>query len=119
VNDSNGPHRLIRGSHLADAKPMQLLKRGYARIPDEDIFKYHKKEDQVVIKGKAGSVFAEDTKCWHKGTPLKEGHRLVLEFEYTSSMFGTNYPKFEMKNASEKFKQFCKQNPVYAANFRF
>lgn len=119
VTEENGPHRLIRGSHLPDAKPNKLLKRGYARIPDEDILKYHKKEDFVVILGEAGSVFAEDTKCWHKGTPLKKGHRLVLEFEYTSSMFGANYPKYEMKNASDKFKEFCKANPIYAANFKF
>ncbi|MCD6067573.1 MAG: hypothetical protein K0S33_2399 [Bacteroidetes bacterium] len=119
VNEDNGPHRLIRGSHLPDAKPTELLKRGYARIPDEDIAQYHKKEDFIVIHGEAGAVFAEDTKCWHKGTPLRSGHRLVLEFEYTSSMFGSNYPTFEIKNASEEFKQFCKNNPVYAKNFRF
>ena len=119
VDETTGPHRLIKGSHLPGAKPMTLLKRGYARIPDEDLAKYHKQEDFVVIHGEAGSVFAEDTKCWHKGTPLKKGHRLVLEFEYTSSMFGSNYPKFEMRNTSEKFKQFCKNNPIYASNIKF
>jgi hypothetical protein len=119
VTEKNGPHQIIKGSHLPDAKPASLLKRGYARITDEDIYKYHKKEDLLVIVGEAGSVFAEDTKCWHKGTPLVSGHRLVLEFEYTSSMFGANYPKFEMKNYSEEFKEFCKNNPIYASNLKF
>ncbi len=117
VTPENGPHRLIKGSHIAGAKPRSLLNRGYARIPDADIMKYHKPEDVVVVLGEAGSMFAEDTKCWHKGTPLKKGHRLVLEFEYTSSMFGTNYPKFELQNASEEFRNFCVDNPIYAANF--
>jgi hypothetical protein len=119
VTNENGPHRLIKGSHLPGAKPKELLKRGYARILDEDINKYYKKEDFIVVLGEAGSVFAEDTKCWHKGTPLKTGQRLVLEFEYTSSMFGANYPKFEVENTSEEFKRFCANNPIYAANFKF
>jgi hypothetical protein len=119
VDENNGPHRLVKGSHKPDAKPMKLLKKGYARIEDSDLAKYYKKEDFVAIKGEAGSVFAEDTKCWHKGTPLKKGHRLVLEFEYTSSLFGSNYPDWEIKNASEKFRQFCKNNPVYSSHLKF
>lgn len=119
VNDKNGPHQLIKGSHLPGAKPAELLKRGYARISDKDIFTYHKKEDLIIVIGEAGSVFAEDTRCWHKGTPLISGCRLVLEFEYTSSMFGANYPKYIMKNYSEKFKDFCNNNPIYSSNFIF
>ncbi len=119
VTPENGPHRLIRGSHIAGAKPQHLLNRGYARIPDEDMVKHYKTEEFIVIYGEAGSVFAEDTKCWHKGTPLKSGHRLVLEFEYTSSMFGANYPKFEIENASAEFKKFCAENPIYTTNFKF
>jgi hypothetical protein len=119
VTNDNGPHQLIKGSHLPGAKPKELLNRGYERIPDQDINKYYKPEDVIVVLGQAGSVFAEDTKCWHKGTPLKSGHRLVLEFEYTSSLFGANYPKFEIENFSEEFKQFCTQNPVYATHFIF
>lgn len=119
VDDNNGPHRLVKGSHIVGAKPDSLLKRGYARIPDEDLTPHYKKEDFVCITGTAGSVFAEDTKCWHKGTPLVSGHRLVLEFEYTSSMFGANYPKFEIKNPLPEFREFCLNNPVYASNIKF
>ncbi len=119
VTDENGPHRLIKGSHLPGAKPKKLLKRGYARIPDEDIVHHYKSENFEVVLGEAGSMFAEDTKCWHKGTPLKSGHRLVLEFEYTSSMFGANYPKFIVEEASQEFKQFCDNNSIYATNFTF
>ncbi|MBA2611410.1 MAG: phytanoyl-CoA dioxygenase family protein [Bacteroidetes bacterium] len=118
VTLENGPHRLIKGSHLPGAKPQALLDRGYVRIPDEDLVNHYAAENFVVVTGKAGSVFAEDTKCWHKGTPLISGHRLVLEFEYTSSMFGVNYPKFEIENASEEFKEFCANNNTYASNFK-
>jgi hypothetical protein len=119
VTADNGPHRLIKGSHLPGAKQQELLDRGYVRIPDNDLIGHYKAEDLVVILGEAGAMFAEDTKCWHKGTPLKTGHRLVLEFEYTSSMFGANYPKFVIENASEEFKTFCANNKIYSANFKF
>lgn len=116
VNEDNGPHRFIRGSHTPGHKPKDILKRGYARIPDEDLAPHYKPEDFTVYYGEAGAIFAGDTKCWHKGTPLKKGHRLVFELEYTSSLFGTNYPKLEITNASEAFKKFCAENKYYASN---
>ncbi len=119
VTMENGPHSYIRGSHEVGAKPQELLKRGYVRISDEELSKEYKKEDFITICAEAGSVFAGDTKCWHKGTPLKKGHRLALEFEYTTSMFGSEYPKLEIKNCSEEFKTFCKEHKRYASNLHF
>ena len=66
--------------------------------------------------GEAGSIFIGDTKCWHKGTPLKKGHRLVLELEYTSSLFIANYPKMIVHNASDAFKEFCNTHQTFASN---
>lgn len=119
VTDETGPHCYINGSHIPGSKPKILLKRGYARIPDEDLAQFHDKTDFVKINAEAGTVFAGDTKCWHKGTPLKKGNRLVLEFEYTTSLFGTNYDKFKMENFTPEFKEFCLKNPFYATNFEF
>ncbi len=119
INDvtmENGPHCYIQGSHLPDSKPMEMLQRGYVRIKDEELHPYYKAEDIKVVTGEAGDVFAGDTKCWHKGIPLNKGHRLVLEFEYTSSMFGVNSAKLEIENASDEFKAFCKANKVFAQN---
>lgn len=109
-------HRFIRGSHIPGNKPKDILKRGYARIPDEDLASHYKAEDFTVYHGEAGAIFGGDTKCWHKGTPLKKGHRLVFELEYTNSLFGTNYPKLEIRNASEAFKKFCNENSYYTSN---
>ncbi len=117
VTPDNGPHRYIRGSHQVGAKPAELLKRGYARIPDEDLKKYYPEKDFIELNAPAGTIFAGDTKCWHKGTPLKTGNRLVLEFEYTGCMFGANYQKLEVIAPSEEFKSFCAQNPYYTSNF--
>ncbi len=119
VTEENGPHRFIRGSHKVGSKPKDILKRGYARIPDQDLTPHYKAEDFVVYYGEAGAMFAGDTKCWHKGTPLQKDHRLVLEFEYTSSLFGTNYPKLQVKESSAAFKEFCAKHLYYATNIEF
>lgn len=122
VNDvtlENGPHNYIRGSHKPGSKPEDILKRGYKRIPDEDLYRYYKSDDIKTICGEAGSIFAGDTKCWHKGTPLKKGHRLVLELEYTSSLFGANYPKMIVTDPGKEFKEFCQANRHFASHIEF
>ena len=119
INDvtiDNGPHCYIEGSHKPGAKPAHLLERGYARIPDADVEPYYLPDAVKVICGEAGSMFIGDTKCWHKGTPLKKGHRLVLELEYTSSLFVANLPKMIIHNASDAFKEFCNTHQTFASN---
>jgi hypothetical protein len=119
INDvtlENGPHCYIQGTHLPNTKPNEILKRGYERIQDSELHPYYKPDDIKIVCGQAGSIFAGDTKCWHKGTNLKKGHRLVLEFEYTSSLFGINIPKLESDNYSKEFKDFCVSNAKFASN---
>jgi hypothetical protein len=119
VNDvsiENGPHSYIEGSHRPGSKPMELLKRGYVRVPDEDLRVYYKPELFKVVCGNAGSIFLGDTKCWHKGMALKSGHRLVFELEYTNSLFVANYPKLEVMNACAEFRNYCQKNTTFASN---
>ncbi len=118
VTEENGPHRYIEGSHKPGHKPAELLRRGYARISDADMKPYYKQEEFKILCAEAGTVFAGDTKCWHKGTPLVSGHRLVLEFEYTSSLFGANIPKMEVKKPSSAFEDFCMNNKIFASNIQ-
>jgi len=119
VTMDNGPHSYIRGSHKVGAKPAQILKRGYVRIEDKELAPFYKKEDFITLTGERGEIFAGDTKCWHKGNPLKNGDRLVLEFQYTSSLFGTNYSHLTINNSSDKFRAFCDNNPIYASKISF
>jgi hypothetical protein len=86
VDTTNGPHCFIRHSH--QRKPQPLLRDG--RIGDEEMQQYYPPEDIVEITGPAGSISAVDTRGFHKGKPLQKGHRLVLQLEYTTSLFGAN-----------------------------
>jgi hypothetical protein len=119
VTPENGPHCYIEGTHRPGTKSDEILKRGYVRVSDEEIHRDYPESSVKVVCGEAGSMFAGDTKCWHKGTNLKSGHRLVLEFEYASSLFGANYPKMEVKNYTPEFREYCRQNKIFASHMVF
>ena len=113
VNTDNGPHCYISGSHRIGGKPKELLKRGYARIPDEDIEKFYSKEDLIEVTGYRGTIIAGDTSGFHKGKPLKIGERLILELEFTNSLFGASYQishidKVHQVNATNNLSSLAK-----------
>ena len=118
VNDKNGPHSYISGSHRENAKPQNSLEKGYVRIEDSELEKYYSKNRFKEIKGEKGTIVFGDTLCWHKGKPITEGNRLVLQFQYTSSLFGIIKTQSVSKN-SEKFFKFCNENPVFSKNLKF
>ena len=119
VNDFNGPHRYIEKSHKIDSKPIDLISRGYQRISDYEMKKYYNIDSFKVIKGIKGSAFAADTLCWHKGTELIKGNRLVLELNYASSLLGTNPRKLSVKTPTDSFKSFSKKYSFYTKNINF
>lgn len=88
VLPENGPHCFIEGSHLPGVIPRALLRKGYERTVDEEVFRYFPKEREHVFTGKAGTMIAEDTIGLHKGQMVERGHRLILQLQYTSSLFG-------------------------------
>jgi hypothetical protein len=93
VNENNGPHAYIRGSHISlDDKTIK--KEG--RLTDEEVFSAFSKNDEVVFTGPAGTMILEDTIGLHKGVPAIEGHRFIFEFEYSINHFGYPYPELPL-----------------------
>jgi hypothetical protein len=84
VTSRQGPHYFVRGSHTN--KPKALLIDD--RITDAQIAHYYRSEDVVEITGAAGTIILEDTRGFHKGTPVVEGARLALEVVFADSLFG-------------------------------
>jgi hypothetical protein len=98
VNLDNGPHCFIEGSHKSGALPRALLRRGYARIEDEEVSKVFGKEKERKFIGPAGTVIIEDTRGLHKGLHVNSGDRLIFQMQLSNSKFGADYP--EVKRAS-------------------
>ena len=118
VNKDNGPHCYISGTHKVGNKPQEILNRGYVRVEDIELEKYYPKSSFKEVTGPAGTIVFGDTGCWHKGKPVVKGDRLILQLEYTSSLFGLNLPKFEISNPSKAFSKFCENNKVFTKNIQ-
>ena len=87
VDTNNGPHCYVRGSHLR--KPRVLLRD--ERILDDEIASHYKPENMVELTGPTGTILAVDTRGFHKGKPLVERDRLILQIQFADSLFGQNY----------------------------
>lgn len=106
VSSENGPHCYVRGS--CKRKPKALCRDG--RIEDKDMVNSFACDDLVEICGDRGTIIAVDTRGFHKGKPLVSGERLILQFEYANSMFGSNYKKLSLEKISSACRKIIDQN---------
>jgi ectoine hydroxylase-related dioxygenase (phytanoyl-CoA dioxygenase family) len=113
VTERSGPHSFVRGSHRTGGIPAQLLNRGYVRLPDEDVAACYPREDFVEFVAPRGTVIVEDTRGLHKGKRVEKGDRLMLEFEFSGSLFGAT-PVFGGRLTrfhSAEFDTFVRNHP--------
>lgn len=94
VESENGPHSFVEGSHRTGGIPGSLLTKGYSRLTDEEVEAYYERERFIEFTAPRGTLIAEDTRGLHKGKHVKCGDRLVLQLQYSNSLFGAHYPKY-------------------------
>jgi|AGTN01.1.fsa_nt_gi Flp pilus assembly protein TadD, contains TPR repeats len=115
VDMGTGPHVYVRGTHRRGAKPHELRKRFYARIPDRDIARLYPGQDIVTVTAPAGTVFAGDTRCWHKGLQPVHGRRLTLQFSFASTVLMSNqffgHKLMLRRTHAPEFRDFLSRNP--------
>jgi hypothetical protein len=106
VDYDSGPHCFIKGSN--NGFPEEVRRDG--RISDEEIKMAYSPENIIEITGKKGTILAVDTSGLHKGKKLDRGDRLLLQFEFSNSLFGVNseyltinQPCSELKKAVHSF----------------
>jgi hypothetical protein len=90
VGADNGPHTFIKGSHRSGAIPGAFLRRGYARLMDDEVFRQYPPERRVEFCAPRGSIIIEDTRGFHKGASVRGAPRLVLQLQLSNSLFGTD-----------------------------
>jgi hypothetical protein len=80
IGISNGPHRFIRGSHHPiKPKHFSISKR----YDETELLSFYGSQNEIIFEGVAGTTIAEDTRGFHRGTSVKEGKRIILQFEYS------------------------------------
>ena len=118
-NELNGPHKFIEKTHLMGMGIKESLrKKGYARLEDREIEQCYSGEQIKTFTAKKGSILFEDTSGLHKGQNVIQGSRLMLIFQYSSSLFGSHSPKIKMpKNISKIFLDNFNKNKKMFDNF--
>jgi len=91
VDDTSGPHVIVRATHR-NKQPLPLKDALKARrFTDEEIEAAYGAGRIVSITGPAGTGFAEDTLCIHKGQAPTGAERLVLQVQYALNDFGNQH----------------------------
>lgn len=93
VTTDNGPHTFIKGSQQTEGIPESMLKKGYARLTDEEVEQHYGCEKVVEFVAPRGTIIAEDTRGLHKGKHVAQGDRLILQIQFSNSLFGGYYSK--------------------------
>lgn len=119
VNLDNGPHCFIKKSHLNKGIDFKIRKNGYQRLDDSIIDSHYSKNNIEYIFGKKGTILFEDTRGLHKGLRVKKNSRLLLQFQFSSSLFGGKLNPIQFpKKQIDKFKDMKKKNPIIFQNFK-
>jgi ectoine hydroxylase-related dioxygenase (phytanoyl-CoA dioxygenase family) len=117
VNAESGPHCFIRGSHRTNGIPRELLAKGYARLSDEEVLRYYRREDLRQVVAPRGTIIAEDSRGLHKGLPVRRGDRLMLQIQFSNSLFGGWYPRARMRDVKPALSAMAKAYPKIYANY--
>lgn len=81
VTVGTGAHYFMAGSQ-AHTKPKPVARA--ALYEEEQLFKQYGREKEVVVRGPAGTVLAEDTSGFHRGSKIERGYRLMMQFEFSA-----------------------------------
>ena len=102
VATDNGPHFFVAGSHRTDGIPRDLLAKGYVRLDDDEVAPRYAPRDVIEFTAPRGTIIAEDTRGLHKGQHVRSGHRLMLQIQFSNSLFGPAYPKLSFSRIADQ-----------------
>lgn len=117
VGPDSGAHCFVRGSHRAGGIPPALLAKGYARLTDEEVLRHFRPDDIVEFRGLRGTVIAEDTRGLHKGLHVRRGHRLMLQIQFSNSLFGGSYSRVSFRSYCPVLRSMVAAYPRIYKNY--
>ena len=118
VTPDTGPHTFVAGSHRSGGIPWALRRKGYARLTDEEVAAQYSADDFVEFSGPRGTVIAEDTRGLHKGKHVLRGDRLILQLQFSISLFGASYAPARVREIkSNRLAALAREYPGIYANY--
>lgn len=88
VDDDSGPHVAVRGSHRGKRHSRFRDRFKVRRYSDAEIQQLYGRDAVERITGPAGTGFAEDTLCIHKGASPISRERLMMQVQYAYNDWG-------------------------------
>ena len=79
----NGPHAFVSGSHRG-----WKVNNKSSRVLEQEVIAAYGINAIKSFTAPKGTVIFEDTRGFHKGTPLLSGYRLVLQLQFNFDEFG-------------------------------
>jgi hypothetical protein len=101
VGPENGPHTFVAGSHRSGGIPGGMLRRGYVRLSDEEVYRTYSRRQCREFCAPRGSIIVEDTRGLHKGAHVTGSARLMLQLQFSNSLFGTNSPRARISSVRD------------------
>ena len=94
-----------------------MLRRGYVRLSDEEVLGHYSAEREIEFVAPRGTVIVEDTRGLHKGKAVSGSSRLVLQLQFSNSLFGATYAKARLREPqNQQLKQLMATAPdVYSS----
>lgn len=93
VGPNDGPHSFIEGSHGRGGIPQHILNKGYVRLTDEEVLAEYGAAKEITFSAPKGTIIVEDTRGLHKGNAVSGNARLILQLQFSNSLFGGVYAK--------------------------
>lgn len=88
VDESNGPHVCIQGTHWGKKLRHQWVGQRCASLNDQSLVDTYGVDQVLTVCGRAGLGIAEDTFCFHKGKRPISRPRLMLQIQYALNDYG-------------------------------
>jgi hypothetical protein len=117
VTSAQGPHCFVAGSHRAGGIPASMLSKGYARLSEVEVADFYPPESRVEFIAPAGTIIIEDTRGLHKGKVVESGDRLMLQLQFSNSLFGGAYPKVEFQSLIPELRSKVEAFPSIYVNY--
>lgn len=117
VGPDNGPHSFVAGSHRTGGIPSVLRVKGYTRLADQEVEACFPRDRFLGFTAPRGTIIAEDTRGLHKGKLLSSGDRLILQLQFSNSLFGGYYPPAKFSSLSHELKEMIRYYPRIYANY--
>jgi hypothetical protein len=80
IDSEAGAHTFVQGTHL-HRKPQPFNRAGF--FDRDELLRFFGPHNEIVFKGPAGMILAEDTAGFHKGTKPKH-YRLLMQLQYAT-----------------------------------